>query len=86
MKKLVATILIALMAMSCLLAFVGCNDDSDKTPNGDITVGAVSKKTYVNAQGQARQSRDFCKKKSAAWNLRQNSLDIPRLPTFLKMR
>ncbi|MDE7191096.1 MAG: hypothetical protein K2O35_01280, partial [Clostridia bacterium] len=54
MKKLVATILIALMAMSCLLAFVGCNGDSDKIPNGDITVGAVSKKTYVNAQSAVK--------------------------------
>ena len=36
MKKTVATILIALMAISCVLAFVGCKDNDDDSQDSAI--------------------------------------------------
>ncbi|MDE6605837.1 MAG: hypothetical protein K2K85_07465 [Clostridia bacterium] len=57
MKKLVATILIALLAMSCLLAFVGCNNnDNDSNEDGDVEIfiGAVSKSTYSSREDAVR--------------------------------
>ncbi len=51
MKKLVTTISIALLAMSCRLAFIGCDKNSEEI--GNISVGAVSKKTYVRLESLA---------------------------------
>ncbi len=51
MKKTVATILIALMAISCVLAFVGCKDnDDDSQDYGDPFVGAISQMTYDSVE------------------------------------
>lgn len=48
MKKLLATILIALLAMSCLLAFVGCNSNDEEY--GDTFVGAISQSTFESVE------------------------------------
>ena len=51
MKKFVATILIMLMALTCAMAFVGCNNNDDNDDSSkEISVGAVSELTYSSIE------------------------------------
>ena len=54
MKKLVASILIVILAITCLMSFVGCNNDNsdndkDETSDDDF-VGAISQSTYESVE------------------------------------
>ncbi|MBD5100422.1 MAG: hypothetical protein HDT29_03990 [Clostridiales bacterium] len=51
MKKTVAIILVMLTVVFCLLAFVACNNDDG---NNKISVGAVSKMTYVSVESAVK--------------------------------
>ena len=58
MKKVLTVVLITLLATSCLLAFVGCNPNSDNNDGDNNTggefVGAISQSTYSSVENAVK--------------------------------